>query len=61
MERHTRIKEVMRERRTTSYKVAEAMNVSNGTLSEMVNGNPTIDSLAKIAEALGVELREIIK
>ncbi len=61
MEKYTRIKEVMRERNTTSTKVAGTMNISGGTLSEMINGNPSICTLAKIADAIGVELKEIIK
>lgn len=61
MEKYTRIKEVMREKSTTSYKTAEKMNVSIGTLSGIINGNPTISTLAKIADTLDVELKELIR
>lgn len=61
MERYTRIKEVMREKSTTSYKTAERMGIKSGTLSGIINGNPTIGILAKISEAIGCELKELIK
>ncbi len=51
----------MREKHTTATKVARELGISGGTLSQVINGNPTIESLANIAVALGVELKEIIK
>lgn len=61
MEKYTRIKEVMREKGTTSTKVAEIMGISAGTLSEIINGNPKVETLAKIAETLGTEIKHLIK
>ncbi len=61
MEKYTRIKDVMRENHTTSTKVAESMGISVGTLSGIINGNPKIETLAKIAEALGTEVKHLIK
>jgi transcriptional regulator with XRE-family HTH domain len=61
MEQYTRIKEVMKERNTTATKTAERMGIKSGTLSGMINGNPTIGILAKISEAIGCELKELIK
>ncbi len=61
MEKYTRIKDVMREKHTTSTKVAESMGISGGTLSGIINGNPKIETLAKIAETLGTEVKHLIK
>lgn len=61
MEKYTRIKEVMREKNITSTMTAERMGITPATLSGMINGNPTINALAKISEAIGCELKDVIK
>lgn len=61
MERYTRVKEVLREKRVTNKDVAEAIGITPGTLTGAINGNPTIGTLAKIAEALDVDVKELIK
>jgi transcriptional regulator with XRE-family HTH domain len=61
MEKYTRIKEVMREKNTTATKVAENMGISVGTLSGIINGNPKVETLAKIAKVLGTEVKHLVK
>ena len=49
-----RIKEVCKQKGVTVTELANRMNISKGTLSLAINGNPTIGTLQKIADALGV-------
>lgn len=61
MEQYTKIKEVFREKRVTNKDIAEAIGITPGTLTGAINGNPTIGTLVKIAEALNVDVKELIK
>lgn len=56
-----RIKEVAKEKGYTVTLLAEKLGISQVSLSRMINGNPTADSLAKIAEALDVDIRELFE
>jgi len=49
-----RIKEICKEKGVTIGEVAEKMQVARESLSRAINGNPTLDTLEKIATALGV-------
>lgn len=60
-EKYTRVKDVIREQKSTLTEVAKTLGISNSTLSNTITKNPTIDTLAKIADALGVPLKELIK
>lgn len=51
----------MREKNTTATKVAENMGISVGTLSGIINGNPKVETLAKIAKVLGTEVKHLVK
>lgn len=54
-----RIKEVIKENGTTITKLADKMGINRVNLSNMVNGNPTYETLEKIATALGVNITEL--
>lgn len=54
-----RIKEVIQEKGLTINKVAELMGVNRVSLSNTINGNPTVETLQKIATALDVPVSEL--
>lgn len=54
-----RIKEVIQEKGLTINRVAEIMGVNRVSLSTAINGNPTVETLNKIASALGVPVAEL--
>lgn len=56
-----RIKEVIKERGTTITDLSEKMGINRVNLSNMVNGNPTYETLEKIAAALGVNIAELFE
>ena len=56
-----RIKEVCKEKGVTLQHVAELMGVNRVSLSNSINGNPTISTLEKIADALGVSVVELFE
>lgn len=48
-----RIKEVIKEKGMTITELAEKMGINRVNLSNTVNGNPTVETLNKIADAIG--------
>lgn len=56
-----RIKEVMNEKGVSSVKLAEMVNVSKVTISNLINNKtmPSIDTLEKIATALDVPIWQL--
>ena len=56
-----RIKEVLQENNLTGKELAERINVTQASVSNIVNGNsfPKPETLLKIAEALDVDVREL--
>lgn len=56
-----RIKEVIKEKGTTITELADKMEINRVNLSNMVNGNPTVETLNKIANALNVPVTELFK
>ncbi|MZK53505.1 helix-turn-helix domain-containing protein [Clostridium beijerinckii] len=51
-------------KRLTKYRISKESNISQTTLGEIVNEkntNPTIDTLEKIANGLGVTLSELMR
>ena len=54
-----RIKELCREKRITMAKIAEKIGINPITLSQSLNGNPTLSRLQEVADALGVEVSEL--
>lgn len=56
-----RIKEVIKEKGTTITELADKMRINRVNLSNMVNGNPTVETLNKIADALNVPVTELFE
>ena len=56
-----RIKEVIKERGLSVQEVADRMGISRVGLSQHINGNPSVEVVGRIAEALGVEMWELFK
>ena len=54
-----RIKELLKEKNMMQKELATAMGVSDVALRQSLKGNPTIGTLQKIADILGVELWEL--
>lgn len=49
-----RVKEVCKEKDITITQLAERLGIKQESLSRAINGNPTLDTLQKIATALNV-------
>ena len=49
-----RVKEVCKEKGTTITQLAEMLGIKQESLSRAINGNPTLDTLQKIATSLNV-------
>ena len=56
-----RIKEVIKEKGMTITELADKMGINRVNLSIMVNGNPTVETLNKIADALDVSVTELFE
>jgi len=54
-----RVKEICKERGLYMENLAEMLGVTPNTLTRNINGNPTIETLQKIADALEVEIWEL--
>lgn len=54
-----RIKEILKSKDMTINDLASQMNISRVTLSNMINGNPTLETLQKIAQHLNVDFLEL--
>lgn len=54
-----RIKEVCKEKGITVSQLAEKMGIKQESLSRAINGNPTLETLERIASALGVDVPEL--
>lgn len=54
-----RVKEILKERGLSQKDLAGKMGVAEISLSRSINGNPSMDTLIKIAEALEVEMGEL--
>lgn len=56
-----RIKEIIKSKGMTSKDLAAKLNLSEGALSQSLNGNPTLERLTQIASALGVPVAELFE
>lgn len=54
-----RIKDICKEKKITQKDLAVQLGITNIGLSQQVNGNPTVETLQKIATALNVEVWEL--
>lgn len=53
------IKRVIKEKGYTVTSLAEKIGMTQVSLSRIINGNPTVETLLKIAEALNVDVKEL--
>jgi len=51
-----RVKDVCKEKGITITQLAEILGIKQESLSRAINGNPTLDTLQKIANALNVSV-----
>lgn len=56
-----KVKEVIKAKGLTMQQVAETLGVTRDTLTRNINGNPTIETLSKIADALGVAVTDLFE
>lgn len=56
-----RVKEICREKSVTMEKLAGILDITPNTLTRNINGNPTIETLGKIANALEVPITELFE
>ena len=56
-----RVKEVCKAKGISITELAKQMGIKQESLSRAINGNPTIQTLEKIAEALGVSIVELFE
>ena len=56
-----RIKEVAKAKGITFEEIAKQLNVNRVSISRMINGNPTIESLQKVANILQVDVKDFFQ
>jgi len=56
-----RIKEICKAKGVTITGLASELNIKQESLSRTINGNPTIETLDKIAKALNVSIVELFE
>lgn len=54
-----RVKEIAKEKGMSMEVIAEKLGINRVSLSRNINGNPTIETLNKIAHVLGVNIRDL--
>ena len=54
-----RVKELCHAKNLTLQDLAERVEMKRESLSRAINGNPTVETLEKIADALGVPVGEL--
>ena len=59
MDNCLKIKELAKSKGLTLNDLANKMDINRVTLSNMINGNPTVSTLSKIAESLNVPVSEL--
>lgn len=55
------IKEVLKQRSLTINELADKLGMSRGGVSQIINGNPTVESLQKIADVLEIDISELFE
>lgn len=56
-----RIKELCKEKHITMAEIAEKIGINPITLSQSLNGNPTLSRLIQVADALHVDVSELFE
>lgn len=54
-----RIKEVLKEKKVSQIELAEKLEITTVGLNKIINGNPTAETLIKIADALDVDVKDL--
>lgn len=54
-----KIKEVAKSKGMTMKQIADKLGINHITLSQSLNGNPTLSRLTEVANALGVDISEL--
>lgn len=54
-----RIKEIVKQKGMTMGELSEKLGIARESLSRAINGNPTLDTLSNIANALNVHITEL--
>lgn len=55
-----RIKEILKEKKMSQIELADKLDITTVGLNKIINGNPTVDTLLKISEALNVDIRDLL-
>lgn len=56
-----RIKEICKEKSITMKEIAERIGINPITLTQSLNGNPTLSRLQEVADILGVDVSELFE
>ena len=56
-----RIREVIKEKGLKTGELAERLGMSESGLNQHINGNPSVKTLERIADALGVSIAELFE
>lgn len=56
-----RVKEICKEKGILMEELANKLGITRVTLTRNINGNPTLETLTKIAEALNVPITDLFK
>ncbi len=54
-----RIKEVLKEKGFTQIDLANELGISKVGVNKIINGNPTVDTLQKIAQILNIDIKDL--
>ena len=54
-----RVKEIIKEKGLTMQEVSDRIGIVRDTLTRQINGNPTVETLQKIADALEITVPEL--
>lgn len=60
-ENELRIREIMLEKGISVNEMSEKLGITRQSFYSIVNGNPTISTLTKIAEILGVTVKKLFR
>lgn len=60
-ENELRIREIMLEKGISVNEMSEKLRITRQSFYSIVNGNPTMDTLIRIAKILGVNIKQLFK
>lgn len=60
-ENELRIREIMLEKGISVNEMSEKLGITRQSFYSIVNGNPTMDTLIRIAKILGVNIKQLFK